>query len=135
MLSLKFGCQLIIVDALGDASSVLPAIPGLRRLNDFEFVRCGSPPLNPCSRGDALQYVLQTWPLATSYRTPNYSNMAFQLLAYAIENITGMPFPDLVTEQILKPLNLSRTFLSNPGNDTNAVVYNGWDIDFGDASP
>ncbi len=82
-----------------------------------------------------MKYVLQTWPLAPPYRTPNYSNMAFQLLAYAVENITGTPFPDLVTEQILKPLSLNRTFLSHPGNDTNAVVYNGWDADFGDESP
>lgn len=51
------------------------------------------------------------------------------------ENITGTPFPNLVTDQILKPLNLTRTFLSHPGNDTNAVVYDGWDLDFGDESP
>ncbi|GAB1314475.1 hypothetical protein MFIFM68171_04685 [Madurella fahalii] len=121
--------------ALGDGSSILSSIPGLRTLNDFEVVRCGSPPLKPCTRADAMQYVLQTWPLAQSYRTPNYSNMAFQLLAYAIENITRTPFPDLVTEVILKPLNLTRTFVFHPGNDTDAVVYDGWDIDFGDAAP
>lgn len=82
-----------------------------------------------------MRYVLQTWPLAASYRTPNYSNMAFQLLAYAVENITGTPFPDLVMEQIVKPLNLTRTFLAHPGNDTNAVIVDGWDIDFGDEAP
>lgn len=82
-----------------------------------------------------MRYVLQTWPLAPSYRTPNYSNMAFQILAYAVENITGTPFPDLVTGQLLKPLNLTRTFLSHPVDDTNAVVYDGWDLDFGDESP
>lgn len=82
-----------------------------------------------------MRYVLQTWPLAASYHTPNYSNMAFQLLAYAVENITGTPFPDLVMEQIVKPLNLTRTFLGHPGNDTNAVIVDGWDIDFGDEAP
>ena len=61
--------------------------------------------------------------------------MAFQLLAYAVESITETAFPDLVTEQILKPLNLTRTFLTHPGNDTNIVVADGWDIDFGDEAP
>ncbi|KAK4233038.1 beta-lactamase/transpeptidase-like protein [Achaetomium macrosporum] len=121
--------------ALGDASTVLPSVPGLRKLEDHEFVRCGSPPHAPCSRADAFKHILQTWPSALSYRTPNYSNMAFQILAYAVENITGMPFPDLVTEQLLKPLNLSRTYLYQPSDDTNAVVWDGWDIEFGEEAP
>ncbi|KAK4154675.1 beta-lactamase/transpeptidase-like protein [Chaetomidium leptoderma] len=123
--------------ALRDASSVLPAVPGLRTLKDSEVVRCGSGLLKPgpCSRAESMRYVLQTWPLASSYRTPNYSNMAFQLLAYAVESITGTPFQDLVTEQILNPLNLTRTFVTHPGNDSNAVVVDGWDIDFGDLDP
>lgn len=61
--------------------------------------------------------------------------MAFQILSYAIESITRESFPDLVTSQLIKPLNLKRTFLTNPGNDTNAVIYDGWDLDFGDEAP
>lgn len=79
--------------------------------------------------------MLQTYPLAKSYRTPNYSNMAFQLLAYAVENITGKAFPDLVVEQLIEPLDLHRTYVTYPGNDTDAVVYTGWDLDFGDEAP
>ena len=124
-----------LVDALSDGSSVFSSLPGLRKLKASELVRCGSPPLKACSRTDAMSYVLQTWPLAPSFRTPNYSNMAFQLLAYAVERITNTPFPDLVKEQIINPLNLTRTFLTHPGNDTNAVVYDGWDLDFGDEAP
>ncbi|RYP72284.1 hypothetical protein DL771_004258 [Monosporascus sp. 5C6A] len=33
---------------------------------------------------------------------------------------------------MLKPLKLSRTFLTNPKNDSNALVVEGWDWDFGD---
>ncbi len=62
--------------------------------------------------------------------------MAFQLLAYAVENITGTPFPDLVKRQIIEPLNLRRTFLTTPSNLTsNAAIAPGWDQDFGDEAP
>lgn len=61
--------------------------------------------------------------------------MAFQILAYAIENITGIAFPDLVTQELIKPLGLSRTYVTNPGNVSDAVKYIGWDLDFGDESP
>jgi CubicO group peptidase (beta-lactamase class C family) len=82
-----------------------------------------------------MQYILQTWPVATSFRTPNYSNMAFQILGYAIENITGTPFADLVKEQLIKPLNLTRTYTTLPNNVTDAVMVDGWNDDFGDAAP
>jgi len=84
---------------------------------------------------EAIRYILATHPVSAASTTPNYSNMAFQILSYAIESMTGESFPDLVTSQLIKPLNLKRTFLTNPGNDTNAVIYDGWDLDFGDEAP
>ena len=80
--------------------------------------------------------MLTVFPFSTSFNTPNYSNMAFQLLAYAVENITGTPFPELVKTQLIEPLNLKRTYLSNPGNlTTDAAITAGWDNDFGDEAP
>ncbi|KAK0725685.1 hypothetical protein B0H67DRAFT_551187 [Lasiosphaeris hirsuta] len=62
--------------------------------------------------------------------------MAFQFLAYAAENITGTPFPELVISQLIKPLNLTRTYLTNPGSAfPNSVIIDGWDLDFGDEAP
>ncbi len=122
-------------DALRDGSTALSNIPGLRKLKDSDIVRCGSSRLPACTRKDAMQHVLSTYPVASSYRTPNYSSMAFQLLAYAVENITGQAFPDFVRDQLVKPLNLTRTFLTNPGNDSNAVIVSGWDLDLGDEAP
>ncbi|KAK3360682.1 beta-lactamase/transpeptidase-like protein [Lasiosphaeria hispida] len=121
--------------ALGDGSTVLSNIPGLRELRGSDIVRCGSSGLQACTRQDAMQHVLSTYPVASSYRTPNYSSMAFQLLAYAVENITGQAFPDFVRDQLVKPLNLTRTFLTKPGSDSNAVVVSGWDLDLGDEAP
>ncbi|KAH6623462.1 beta-lactamase/transpeptidase-like protein [Chaetomium tenue] len=120
---------------LFDASTSLPSIPGLRKLKESEIVKCASPENGPCTREEAMRLVQQTYPLALSYRTPNYSNMAFQLLAYAVENITGIAFPDLVVQQLIEPLDLQRTYVTYPGNDTDAVVYDGWDLDFGDEAP
>ncbi|KAM7185087.1 Beta-lactamase/transpeptidase-like protein [Rhypophila sp. PSN 637] len=122
-------------DALGDISTAFSEMPFFRPLNQSELVRCGSTGFKPCTREEATKLILSTYPVSATSSTPNYSNMAFQILAYAIETITQTPFPDLVRAQLVQPLNLTRTFLTNPGNDTNAVIYNGWDLDFGDEAP
>lgn len=79
--------------------------------------------------------ILKTWPVLPAYHTPIYSNMAFQILAYAVENITGQDFATLVDEELLKPLGLTRTFLSTVSNDTDAVIVDGWIADLGDEGP
>ncbi|KAK4463217.1 D-alanyl-D-alanine-carboxypeptidase/endopeptidase AmpH [Cladorrhinum samala] len=123
---------------LGDLSAIPPGsgqilLPGLPPI--AEPVRCGSVGFRPCTRAEAMAGIISKPPVTDPYRTPIYSNMGFQLLAYAVENITGRPFPDLVRDQLLVPLNLTRTFLSNPGNDSNAVVVPGYDEDIGDEAP
>ena len=84
-----------------------------------------------------MRLIMNTYPWAPSYRTPNYSNLAFQLLAYAAENITGESFNDLIVSQLIKPLNLTRTSVQIPHNESNAVNYPepAWNLDLGDASP
>lgn len=82
-----------------------------------------------------MKMILKKQPVFPAYHSPNYSNMAFQLLAYAIENITGQAFATVVEEMLVKPLGLSRTFLSVPLNDTDAAVVDGWAEDLGDAGP
>ncbi|RYP25167.1 hypothetical protein DL765_000048 [Monosporascus sp. GIB2] len=79
--------------------------------------------------------ITRGFPISPSYYTPAYSNMAFQLLGYAVEKITGKAFPALVEEKMLNSLKLSRTFLTHPKNDSNALVVEGWDWDFGDEAP
>jgi len=79
--------------------------------------------------------ILKGWPVVPTYHTPIYSNTAFQILAYAIENITKTSFSKLVQDELLKPLKLSRTFSSPPLNDSNAAVNEGWRADLGDAAP
>ncbi|KAK4446478.1 beta-lactamase/transpeptidase-like protein [Podospora aff. communis PSN243] len=142
--------------ALNDLSvtgNVSSQLSGVRPLLDFEKIKCGAAGLRACTRAgtslipfqsplltrplaEALQSVLTVYPFSSAFNTPNYSNMAFQLLAYAVENITDTPFPDLVRKQLLEPLNLRNTFLTLPSNLTiNAVKLPGWDQDFGDEAP
>ncbi|KAK0633908.1 beta-lactamase/transpeptidase-like protein [Immersiella caudata] len=123
--------------SLRDASTVQTQIPGFRELKDSEIVKCGSFGLRTCNRTEALRTIMRTYPWALSYRTPNYSTMAFQLLAYAAENITGESFDDIVVDQLFKPLNLTRSSVPIPRNETNVVNYStaAWELDLGDLSP
>ncbi|KAK0612115.1 beta-lactamase/transpeptidase-like protein [Immersiella caudata] len=146
--------------ALNDLSvtgNVSSQLSGVRPLLDYERIKCGAAGLRACTRAgtlpnnpplsssqhpnpniltEALQAVLTVFPFTSAFSSPNYSNMAFQLLAYAIENITATPFPDLVRKQLIEPLNLRHTFLTTPTNLTaDAVKVSGWDQDFGDEAP
>lgn len=84
---------------------------------------------------EAMTLLLSRPPVTSVFHMPSYSNMAYQLLAYAIESITGQSFADTVTKALVEPLGLSRTFLSNPGNDSNAIIAEGWTEDLGDENP
>ncbi|KAK0648682.1 beta-lactamase/transpeptidase-like protein [Cercophora newfieldiana] len=130
--------KLTFPDALGDYSVATNStrLPGFRPLLDYETIKCGTGSLRPCTRAEALQSALTIFPFSSAFNTPNYSNMAFQILAYAVENITGTAFPDLVRKQLLEPLNLRNTFLTLPPNTTtNAAITDGWTQDFGGLSP
>jgi CubicO group peptidase (beta-lactamase class C family) len=69
--------------------------------------------------------------------TPSYSNAGFQIVAYALEGITGKNFEDILTNSILNPLNTNQTSLSTapstslgitPGNST----ASGWGTAYGE---
>lgn len=94
----------------------------------------------PCSRQDALNAFFQEPPQYLPLTTPVYSNAAYQLLGYAIENITSRNFSDLITNDVFCPLGMANSSytLPNgpargiiPGNDTASF----WAIPQGDAGP
>lgn len=59
--------------------------------------------------------------MVAPFHTPTYSNLAFQLLAYALENITSTPFDELVNAT-LSHLPLNSTYLNLPPSPDNAVI-------------
>ena len=53
------------------------------------------------------------------YTTPSYSNPAYGLLAYALENILNQePFAQIMQDKLLDPLVLTRTLYNLPVNST-----------------
>ncbi|KAI1759370.1 beta-lactamase/transpeptidase-like protein [Hypoxylon sp. FL1150] len=70
--------------------------------------------------------------------TAGYSNMAFQILAYALEAITQKPFATMLQEDVIDKLGLQRTFYTKP-DDTLGVIPQGsgnqWAYSIGEASP
>ncbi|KAF1968689.1 beta-lactamase/transpeptidase-like protein [Bimuria novae-zelandiae CBS 107.79] len=79
------------------------------------------------------------YPSYAPWQTPTYSNVAYQLLSYALENITGKPFTDSLNDRIIKPLGLNRTFYDNPPEEYGVIpgtvkdTY--WAVSLGQASP
>jgi CubicO group peptidase (beta-lactamase class C family) len=79
-------------------------------------------------------------PVTASFHTPIYSNIAYQILAYALEGMTKKPFGDSFQESLLQPLNLKRTYLQPPSTVENAIIpqdelLSWWNETTGDGSP
>ncbi|KAI1412025.1 beta-lactamase/transpeptidase-like protein [Hypoxylon sp. FL1857] len=70
--------------------------------------------------------------------TAGYSNMGYQILAYALEAITRKPFANMVESDIISKLNLKNTFYQKP-DDSLGVIPEGheedWGFSIGEASP
>jgi len=78
-------------------------------------------------------------PMHAPYQTTTYNNLAFVLLSYVAETVTGKPFMDLIEDAVIGPLNLTRTFTHPPdakfgvipGNLTSTL----WATDLGNEAP
>ncbi|KAF4637989.1 hypothetical protein G7Y89_g82 [Cudoniella acicularis] len=109
----------------------------------------GLPPLNAseqpvcmggadCTRAKFFKGFTQIHPVyAPSHSGAIYSNFAYLILAYALENITNTPFPTLVQNSIYDPLNLTHSSWSNPpqNSNTSAIIpanYLSFSINVGD---
>jgi CubicO group peptidase (beta-lactamase class C family) len=79
------------------------------------------------------------YPSNPPWQTATYSNVAYQLLAYALENISGKKFADILTDRVIKPLGLNRTYYETPpervGVIPGTVKDTYWNVSLGDASP
>lgn len=67
----------------------------------------------------------------------SYSNIAFVLLGFVIENVTGVPYDEAVQEYIFKPLGMKRARVQKP-SDCEGVIpatVNDWAYDVGVYGP
>ncbi|KAL1850659.1 hypothetical protein Daus18300_012870 [Diaporthe australafricana] len=120
-----------VFGALGIASQSNPASSS-----------CGDPALVtlPCNRTQFFADFTTQNPVVAPYATPVYSNAAFQILGYALENITGQPMHELFTQHLVGPLNLTSTSYHPPTDpDTSIIPYNTtisyWSADLLDLTP
>jgi hypothetical protein len=115
-------------------------------LADVDGVAAGLPPLNAsevvpcygggyCTRAQFFTGFTERHPIYAPATAPIYSNAAYQILSYALENITGIDIQTMVEDSLFKPLNLSGgTSWTLPASNSRAVIPNGaaWAINLGD---
>jgi CubicO group peptidase (beta-lactamase class C family) len=76
-------------------------------------------------------------PVYAPNQKSTYSNVAFNLLGLALENVTGLPYSRYIERSILEPLDMTSTSLEKP-DDSVAVLPKGdnyWDIEAGVQRP
>ena len=83
--------------------------------------------------------MVNTPPLHAPYQTTTYNNVAFVLLSYVAEAITGKPFMKMIEDTVIVPLNLTRTF-THPTKDEFGVIPGTiedtmWSADLGNEAP
>lgn len=69
-----------------------------------------------------LEFQLRSWPVARG--AFHYSNVGFAILGQVVSEIVGRPWHEVLTEEILQPLGLSRTTLRpEPAHATGLAVH------------
>ncbi|KAI0858788.1 beta-lactamase/transpeptidase-like protein [Xylaria cubensis] len=114
---------------------------GLPVLKTDEIPTCNTPGSSRiCTRNELFSYLLNQRPLYPTAHSPAYSNVAFTLLGYAQQAITGTPLSDAVTTNIFEALAMKNSSFSRkpssggviPGGNESQV---GWNEDLGPFSP
>ncbi|KAK8047495.1 beta-lactamase-like 1 [Apiospora saccharicola] len=70
--------------------------------------------------------------------TVGYSNVAYQILAYALEAIMSKKFANMVQSDVIDKLGLERTYYQKPPDNLGIIVKGqetGWTYSLGEASP
>ena len=66
-----------------------------------------------------------------TYSTPVYSNLGFDILGFALQNITNSSYGQALNSSFLQKLKLSRTSVTTPPNSWGILtdLASGWPID------
>ncbi|KAH6844721.1 beta-lactamase/transpeptidase-like protein [Chaetomium sp. MPI-CAGE-AT-0009] len=111
---------------------------GFPALNDTSYPPCGVIGLNvACTREQFFAGMLTSDAQALPEARPVYSNIAYTLLAFAIEAATGKDYATQLHDYLTAPLGMAST-VASPGNDSRAVippVENTWGSPYGDNAP
>ncbi|AEO63092.1 uncharacterized protein THITE_2141257 [Thermothielavioides terrestris NRRL 8126] len=92
---------------------------GFPPLPKSDYPPCGTWPT--CDRAQLFTGLSKLPPSFPPFETPAYSDIGFVLLSYVAERITGKPFKTLVTDTVLRPLNLTHTFVEAPDDSLGII--------------
>ncbi|KUJ22846.1 beta-lactamase/transpeptidase-like protein [Mollisia scopiformis] len=109
-----------------------PTALGLPPLNATEVATCAGGSM--CSRAQFFAGFTERHPVFAPSTSPVYSNAALQIFAYALENITGIDMPTMVSNSLITPLNLTHSSWTVPTSNASGVLPEGnsWSLDLGD---
>lgn len=112
-----------------------PLSLGLPPLNASEEAVCAG--ASSCTRAQFFDGFIKRHPIYASSTAPIYSNVAFQMLGYALENITGVALATSVNDSLITPLNLTASSWTVPTSNSSGIIPNGssWGFDAGDETP
>jgi CubicO group peptidase (beta-lactamase class C family) len=109
----------------GEADQSLTSILGLPEVPPVPGRYCKGTELAlfPCDRESFFKNLFAQHPVVPAESSPVYSNIAYLLLAYAVENMTGTLFPQVMNESLLAPLSMDSTYYPlAPESLENAVI-------------
>ncbi|KAJ9658756.1 hypothetical protein H2198_003502 [Neophaeococcomyces mojaviensis] len=106
--------------------SALTPIPGLPRPisvpTNATGLECDTYSYLPCTRSTYINSITSTHPVFVPGFSPVYSDMAYSLLAFALENITNTSFPEIFQKNFITALNLTSTSYNAPKDLSNAII-------------
>ncbi|KAF4943426.1 hypothetical protein FGADI_13415 [Fusarium gaditjirri] len=113
---------------------------GFPPIRTVDFAYCGKSALYPCSRTAFFDAIRARHPVEAAFSTPIYSNIGYQIMAYALENITGSAYPDILSRRLILPLGLNSTTYAKPANTNSSVIPDSpssswYDVDTRDEGP
>ncbi|KAI0412044.1 beta-lactamase/transpeptidase-like protein [Xylaria grammica] len=92
-----------------------------------------------CNRAQLFAGLAIVPPSFVPSNTPAYSNLAYQLLSYALETITRKSFTQMVESDIIQRLGLNRTYYRQTPPHSFGVIppgnEKGWNFSLGESSP
>ncbi|KAI7762389.1 hypothetical protein LZL87_006784 [Fusarium oxysporum] len=113
---------------------------GFPPVRTVDFAYCGKSVLHPCNRTAFFDAIRTHHPVEAAFSTPIYSNIGYQIMAYALENITGTTYTDILSRQLILPLGLNSTSYAKPANTDSSIIPDSpssswYDVDTRDEGP
>ncbi|KAL4792670.1 beta-lactamase/transpeptidase-like protein [Aspergillus venezuelensis] len=124
---------------LGDRATNMETMMeiGFPELKKALIPKCGLMPA--CERDEYFEGPVSRHPVVPSSSSPVYSNDAYQLLGYVIEEMAGDRLERLVNERLIERLNLTRSSYTKPDDSVGIIPgpinQTAWDTEFGDLTP